>query len=216
MSRQTRSQSAVSRRAKAIIVDPRLLVGVLLVVGSMGGVLAIVSAADESIDVYVAGEALAPGERVDAHDLVLRSVRLDSAAGHYLSSSDLPDEGVLVTHPIAEGELVPRSAVGESSGTRLTAVVVSTEGRLPDSVDVGSTVDVWASRSEEGGGFGAPSVVVPGATVVRLVETETIVAGGEISAVELLVPRTRVAHLLEALANDAAISVVPTSIPLVG
>lgn len=186
----------------------------LLVVGSIVGVLAIVSAADESIDVYVAERSFAPGDRVDAHDLVLRSVRLDSAAGHYLSPPDLPDEGVLVTHPIAEGDLVPRSAVGDSSGTRLTAVVISTEGRLPESVGVGSTVDVWAARSEDGGGFGAPSVVVPGATVVRLVETDTIVAGGEISAVEVLVPRTRVARLLEALANDAAISVVPTSIPL--
>ena len=201
--------------ARAFLLDPRLLIGVLLVAGSVAGVLAIVSAADDSITVLAAPTALAPGDRVGESDLEVRSVRLDSSADRYLVPGDVPAEGVVVTRAIGVGELVPVDAVGEVDGERLAPLVLSVEGALAASVEPGASVDVWAAQAVDGG-FGEPAVVVTGALVVRLVETRTIVSGGGVTGIEVLVQRTRIAAVLAAVANDAALSIVPASIPLGG
>jgi len=201
--------------ARAFLLDPRLLIGVVLVAGSVAGVLGIVAAADDGVDVLVASAPLAPGDRVAASDLEVRSVRLDAAAERYLTPGELPAEGVVVTRAVGVGELVPVDAVGRLDGERYAPLVLSVEGGLAASVAPGSTVDVWAALAEDGG-FTEPGVVVTGALVVRLVETRTIVTGGDVTGIEVLVPRTRIAALLAAVAGDAALSIVPASIPLGG
>lgn len=198
---------------RKLVFDPRLLIGLLLVAASVAGVIAIVSAADESVEVYAAREPLAPGDRIGSDDLVSASVRLDDAAHLYLVPGDIPAAGVVVTRPVGAGELLPASSVGSVDGLRLTSVVLTVSGQLAESVLPGATVDVWAAREGEGGVFAAPTVIVPGATVVRLVEEESLVASGGTVAVELLVPKTKVARVLEAVANADALSIVPVSLP---
>ena len=82
-------------------------------------------------------------------------------------------------------------------------------------------MDVWSvplpggSTLDGEDSTGTPVVLVSGATVVRVLEEDTLIAGGGGgSTVEVLVPRTRVARLLQAIANDDALSVVPTGLPL--
>jgi flagella basal body P-ring formation protein FlgA len=193
--------------------DPRFAIGLALIVASIVGVVFIVGAADSSVRVYAAGAPLAPGDTVEMADLVETSVRLDGAERLYLLPGDLDEEGLVVTKPVAEGELVPASAVGAVEGERQTSVVLAVEGRLAASVGAGSLVDVWSARALGSGQFEAPAVVVPGATVVRLVEDSGIVVDDRAMSVEVLVPRDRVARVLEAVANDDAMSVVPASLP---
>jgi hypothetical protein len=76
-------------------------------------------------------------------------------------------------------------------------------------------VDVWGTASLEQGEFGTPVVLASQATVVRVLEEETLIAGASgASMVEVLVPRTRVARLLQAIANGDALAVVPAGLPL--
>jgi hypothetical protein len=199
--------------ARAFLLDPRLLIGVALVVCSVVGVVAIVSAADESVEVLATDTALVPGDRVTLNALSVRSVRLDAMAHGYLTPGDVPADGVVVTRAVGAGELVPAAAVGRSDGVRMASLVLSSEGALAASVGPGSPVDIWSAPAVEGG-YAEPLVIVPGATVVRLVETRTIVSGGAVTGVEVLVPRARIAAVLAAVANDASISIVPASIPL--
>jgi flagella basal body P-ring formation protein FlgA len=193
--------------------DPRFAVGLVLIVASVVGVVLIVAAADSSVQVYAARAPLAPGDSVDADDLVATSVRMDGAEALYLVPDDVGRDGLVVTKPVAEGELVPASAVGSPEGERQTSIVLAVSGRLAASVAPGSLVDVWSARALGSGQFEAPAVVVPGATVVRLVEDTGLVVDDAATAVEVLVPRDRVARVLEALANDDAVSVVPASLP---
>jgi len=193
--------------------DPRFAIGLLLIVASVAGVVAIVGAADSTVLVYAAREPLAPGDRIDSGDLVGTSVRLDGAERLYLVPDDLPDDGLVVTKAVAEGELVPASAVGAAAGERQTSIVLSVNGDLAASVDAGSTVDVWSARESTGGVFEAPVVIVSAATVVRLVDQQGLVVDDGSAAIEVLVPRTDVARVLEAIANDDAIAVVPASLP---
>ena len=191
--------------------DPRLAIGLVLIAASVAGVLGIVSSADASIVVLAARDDLAPGDRIDADDLVETSARI-ADAGLYLDA--VPEEGLIVTRAIGEGELVAVSAVGATAGTRLASVVVTVNGQLPAAVGAGTTVDLWAARKQESTTFGPPSVIVSGAIVVRVIEQEGLVASGDATTVEVLVPRLKIARVLEAVANADAISAVPTGLPI--
>lgn len=215
----TTNQGARSLRPKRFNLDPRLLIGLALVAASVVGVVTIVTAADDSVLVYAAREPLSPGDSVSEDDLREVSVRLDDAHEFYVASESIPADGIVITKPVAAGELIPSSATGSRAGLRVTALVISVDGQLAASVTPGAAVDIWASREVDavsagagqtaGGSYSAP-VVLTTATVARLVDSGSFVAGAETTAVEVLVPKARVARVLQAIANDDQLSIVPT------
>jgi hypothetical protein len=197
-------------------LDLRLVIGLLLVAASVGAVTLLVGAADTRVTVYAAGEALAPGDRIDADDLVERSVALDGAEDLYLRVGAVPDGGFVVAQPVAEGQLVPLSAAGSVDGQRATSLVLQLAGPVSTVVEPGSLVDVWGVTLGTGDETGTPVVLASQATVVRVLEDDALVsgAGGAASTVEVLVPRSRVARLLQAIARGDALAVVPSGLPL--
>ena len=207
-----RDPGRMERTRRARGVDPRLIIGVVLVIGSVAGVYAVVTAADRSVLVLAAASTVSPGDRIYVGDLRPTSVQLGDAGDEYLQEEDVPDDGLLVTRAVAEGELVPRSAVGAASSIRFASVIVTVRGQLSKSIVPGVVVDLWSSAEAEHGVYGPPVVLVGSATVVRVVESGGIIAdqGG---GVEVLIPRARIARVLEAVANGDAISLVPVSIP---
>jgi hypothetical protein len=207
------TDATASRSARRFWFDPRFAIGLALIVASVAGVVGIVSAADTRIVVYTARDSLAPGDRIDAGDLRSTSVRLEGAESIYLVPGDVPGDGLVVTRAVGEGELVPASAMGSAAGVREASVVLSVNGELAASVGPGSVVDVWAARESGGGAFEPPAVIVPTATVVRLVEPEGPLFDGRSGSIEVLVPRSNIARVLEAIANDDAVSIVPASLP---
>src|SRR5690554_257678 len=190
--------------------DPRLAVGIALVVASVAGVVMLVGAADRTDTAYAAGSALAIGDVVRVDDLVETEVRLGAAIEHYLTPSRMPDGEIVVTRTISAGELVPASAVGQAKSTDWASLVVSVSGDLPRSVGAGTAVDVWATGEESE----TPGIVASEATVVAVSSEESMVAGAAVSSVELVVPRDRVARLLQAKAAGDFLSLVPAVIPL--
>ena len=202
-----------SAQRRRFAPDPRLLIGLVLVAASVTGVVTIVSTADSSVQIYAALQPLSPGDRLEASDLVARSVRMDDDGALYLQAGAFPAGGLVVTRSVNAGELVPVSALGSGSGLRLTALVLDSTSTLPASVQPGSLVEVWAAKEIENGQYGPPAVILSGVTVSRLVATESIVGSGSTTGVELLVPKASLARVLEAIANSYAISIVPSSLP---
>lgn len=208
------SLTTSGRRRRTI--DVRLLIGLALVAASVVGVVALVGAVDARTTVYAAASALSPGDRIDRGDLVEREVSLDGADGLYLGVDELPADGLVVVHPVHDGELLPRTAVGDASGIRSTALVLELTAPPSSAVRAGAVVDVWASPADaDGRGFGAPVVLVPDAVVVRVVEDDGLVSSGG-SAIEVLVPRSRVARVLQSQAAGDALAVVPAGLALGG
>ncbi|WP_167047099.1 SAF domain-containing protein [Salinibacterium sp. ZJ454] len=203
-------------RPRSFWLDPRFGIGLLLVAGSVVGVVSIVAASDSTVQVYAARSALSPGQHIDADDLVPHSVRLGEAQSRYIGFDDLPADGLVLTRAVAAGELLPVAAVGAQAGARLAAVVIEVTQPLSNAIEAGVGVDLWAARIGESGAFEAPAVLVGGALVVAVVEDDGIVGGGNGSSVEVLVPRDRLASVLEVIANDAALSLVPVGIPVRG
>lgn len=204
------------RAPRSFWFDPRFAIGVGLVIVSVLGVVGVVTAADSSVLVYAARSALVPGDRVTASDLDARSVRLGSLGAQYLRDGDVPQEGFVVTRPVSAGELVPSSAVGEVAGAVGASVVVGVNGELARSISEGSVVDLWNAKETDNNLFGPPSVLVDSATVVRVIAKDGVIVDRTVQSVELLVPRTKIAAVLEAIANADALSLVPTSIPAKG
>lgn len=196
--------------------DPRLAIGLVLVTVSIGAVVGIVALADEGDEVLATPRLLIEGEHVELSDFEPRRVVLGVEGHTYLTASDIPESGVVVTRTVGAGELVPLSAVGDERGPRSTTVVVTLSTALGATVRPGDRLDLWAAPAEEAGRFGAPAVIASGTQLVRTVAADGIVASGEAGRIELLVPRRDVARILFALANGDALSAIPASLAVGG
>lgn len=210
----TRDTVRKERSPKSFWFDPRLAIGVALVVASVAGVFVVVTSADRTVLVYAASSTLNPGDRAYPSDFQVASVRLGQADSRYLAQGDVPSDGVLVTRSVSAGELIPASAVGSASSVRVASVVVSVSGELPHAIAPGAVIDAWSAAVTDNRDFGPPAVLVGSATVVRVLESKGFISDGRGHAVELLVPRDRIARVLEAVADGDAISLVPVSIPV--
>lgn len=197
-------------------VDPRFVLGLVLVIASIVGVSAVVAGSDRTVAVYAARVPLAVGDSLDLADLVQTRVSLGTADELYLDAARLPAEGLVVTRTIAAGELIPAAAVGTHAGEAVTSIVLEVSGRLAVGLAAGSIVDVWSAAETEDGGFGPPSVLVGEAAIVRILEPTGLIQSDGAKSVEVLVPKDKVAVVLEAVANDEAISLIAVNTPVGG
>jgi hypothetical protein len=123
-------------------LDLRLVLGVLLVLGSVLLGARVVTAADATVPVWSAAGDLAAGTVLSKDDLVAVSVRLDDAADEYLATSTHP-EGRVLGRAVRAGELLPRSTLEEAAGLVQLALPVQA-GYVPPSLARGRLVDVYA------------------------------------------------------------------------
>ncbi|MDR7235382.1 hypothetical protein [Agrococcus sp. BE272] len=197
--------------ARRTWMDPRLVIGVVLVLASLAGVWLVVQESARTERAWSATRTLLPGETIGAGDVEPVDVRLPESHGHYLDASHDP-VGLVVASTVGQGEVLPVRAVGTAASEDRAAVVIDVEGALPRSVRAGAIVDVWTAAPADDG-FAAPDVLVDGAVVVGLLEDEGILATSG-AQLELLVPRDETARLLEAVSNQHALSVVPLAQPV--
>jgi hypothetical protein len=148
-------------------LDLRLVLGVLLVLGSVLLGARVVASADATVPVWAVTGDLAPGTELSADDLRPVEVRLGDAADAYLSTSTRP-EGRTLARPVRSGELLPRAALEEASELVHLALPVQS-GYVPPGLERGQVVDVYAVADPAGGATGVAdgsvTPVVRGATV---------------------------------------------------
>lgn len=202
-----------TRTRRRFWVDPRFVIGLVLVVASIAGVGMIVAASDRTTAVYTARHTLTVGDQLTSTDVALTRVQLGGAADLYLVPAPDLKGGLLVTQTILAGELVARSAVGDSSGSDVTSVVVDIPGGLAGSISAGSVVDVWSARATGPSEYAPPTILVGQAVVVRIVEPTGIIAADNGQSVEMLVPKASVGAVLEAIMNGDALAIVAVNTP---
>jgi hypothetical protein len=133
-------------------LDLRLVLGVLLVLGSVLLGARVVSAADATVPVWSAAGDLAAGTVLSATDLVAVDVRLDEVGAAYLSTGTSP-EGRTLARAVRAGELLPRAALEEPG--RLVQVALPVQaGYVPPGLQRGSLVDVYAVADPAAGSTG--------------------------------------------------------------
>ncbi|GAA1689512.1 hypothetical protein GCM10009808_03020 [Microbacterium sediminicola] len=184
------------------------MLGIVLIAGSIAGVWLVVAGARTTEPVYAAAHTLVAGQTVEAGDLVVVDVALGASAGRYLSREPLPGEAV-VTRTIRSGELVPADDIVAVATVKTATVVVRTSGDVPASVVPGSVVELWSAPSLGQGEYDAPRILVADVVVAGILDEESVIAGDGMS-VEISVPRSDVAGVLDAVAGGDALSIVPT------
>lgn len=197
--------------ARRTWMDPRLVIGVVLVLASLAGVWLVVQQSSRTDTAWAATRTLLPGDTVAAGDVQQVEVRLPQSQERYLDASADP-VGMVVASTVGEGEVLPVRALGESAGADRSAMVIEIQGALPRSVRAGSLVDVWTAAPTDDG-YEAPAVLVDDAIVVGVVEDEGILATAA-QQLELLVPADETSRLLEAMSNEHVLSVVPLAQPV--
>ncbi|MET3770777.1 hypothetical protein [Arthrobacter nitrophenolicus] len=188
--------------------DPRLLVGILLVLVSVAGVVFLVNGADRTTEVYAARDGIAVGEQLTPENVVRAKVRLGETEQHYIPvKSGLP-EGMVAVQRIGKDQLVPRASLGEVDDLDRKPVAISVEGTLPSQAVAGARVDVWVAQPDAKNGFSEPKLLLPGAEIAEVAEGSSALGSTKTTVLMVLVEDGQMPALLGAQANDAKISVV--------
>ena len=189
--------------------DRRVLVGAFLVLCSVAGVLAVVSASNHTDRLWVYQSDLAPGSQVTADDVELAAVKVPNPET-YLASSRSP-VGLVTTGAVQAGELVTvGSVIGEAGApaTRLVTLPVERH-HLPLDLVRGEVVDVYeVARGASGEPVGSPRLVLPEVTVADVDDADSRFGGSSLElGVALSVQANDVAKLVAAEA-DGTITLV--------
>jgi hypothetical protein len=177
-------------------LDVRLVLGVLLVLGSVLVGARIVGAADATVPVWAVAGDLAAGTELEARDLRAVDVRLGDAAQAYVSTSTRPD-GRVLARAVRAGELLPRAALDEVSELVQLALPVQS-GYVPPGLERGGLVDVYAVADPAAGATGVADGSVT--LVVRKAPVQAI--SGRSEGV-LSTPTTAVQVVIAVTAADA-------------
>jgi SAF domain-containing protein len=179
-------------------LDLRLVLGLLLVLGSVLLGARVVSAADATVPVWAASGDLAAGTVLTADDLVAVDVRLDDAARAYLSTTTRP-EGRTLSRAVSAGELLPRSTLVEPDELVQLALPVQA-GYVPPSLERGQLVDVYAVADPAAG-----ATAVADGSVTPVVTSAPVQAISGRSEGVLSTPTTTVQIVVSVAADEASV-----------
>ncbi|MDJ0356441.1 hypothetical protein [Paenarthrobacter sp. PH39-S1] len=188
--------------------DPRLLVGILLVLASIASVVALVGGADQTTEVYAARNNIGLGQKITPDELTTVRVRLGDAEGMYAVAADPLPAGQMAVRLVPRGELLAKSSMGTADALGRKPAAISVEEALPKEVAVGSRVDVWISVPDGKNGYGEPALLLPGAEISELTPGSSALGGNKTTQLHVLVTTAQMPKLLGAQANKAKIAVV--------
>ncbi|THJ65970.1 hypothetical protein E8P82_10020 [Arthrobacter echini] len=205
---RTTQPAQAPRLRKPSWKDPRLLIGILLVLASTAGVIALLESQNTTAEVYSARRDIAVGSALTPEDLVAVPVRLGDSGGSYLPVSEGIPDGAVLTRLVAEGELLPAAALGRRDELNRKPVGLTVEDPLPSGTGPGDRVDVWVSARTDTNSFEEPRLLLEAAEVAELTEGESALGASSSTLVQVLVEDAAMPDLLDALSNDARIAVV--------
>ncbi|HKU34274.1 MAG TPA: SAF domain-containing protein [Paenarthrobacter sp.] len=188
--------------------DPRLLTGILLVLASVSGVIAVVGSADKTTQMFAAREPIAVGQRVTRDDLKVVNVRLDEVETAYLAVAEGVTEGKVALQRVEKDQLVPRQSLGQAEALNRKPVAISVEEPLPVQVVAGARVDVWVALPGSKRAYDQPTLLLPGAEISQVTAGSTALGASKATVVLVLVTDQQMPALLGAQANAAKVSVV--------
>ena len=185
--------------------DPRLIIGLLLVVMSVAAGSWIVDAAQGATPVWVARGTLTPGSELTEQDVEVADVRLTgSQLAGYLDATEPVPAGLVVLRTVQAGELVPRSALGDQAALDVRPVPIS----VPDpgaALVEGAVADLWFVPAHDDG---EPYVLAQALTVAEVTGPSGAFSQGQ-TVVHVLVPEAELPVVLAATAGPGDVRIVP-------
>lgn len=185
-------------------LDPRLVIGVLLVAAAVAGGLRLAATGDDTVPVVVATRDLPSNHRLEPGDVTTVRLAASAAVVDTLVRGDRIASltGRVLSRPVAAGGLLDRRYVGPTArSVREVTVPLSPEHALGGSVRVGEKVDLLASFGK-GTADARTLTVASGVEVVATVREEGFLGrDGKLSALTLSVAPDDVVFVVFAARN---------------
>jgi hypothetical protein len=174
-------------------LDPRLLLGVLLVLVSVVVGAKVVAEADDTYAVWAVSHDLGPSSSLVAGDLVSKQVRIEGDPSTYVSAAGVAPIGWVLRRAVAAGELLPRAALSEPGAVSTRRVSVPVEPVVAADLADGAVVDVYVVPRPDGPRTASPlpvQRVLTGITVAKVERGGRGLAGSGARASVVLVLRS--------------------------
>ncbi len=181
----------------------------LLVVGSMVGAWVLIEQSKTTEVFLVTKQNLASGTSLTAADLDQIPLSMFEISGSYLQPDALVD-GLVLTRPLAAGEVVPVSALTTAELTNWSNVVLTPALELSSQIEVGTKVSIWSSPHLDFQTFGEPDLLATDIEVVKIIEPQGNFADTS-KLVELRVPKNSLQYLIGAITNNDALALTSHS-----
>ena len=190
--------------------EPRLLVGLGLVVVAIAATTATVTYGDATESFAVADRDLEVGQTVTAEDLRTVDLRLESTGEQYVAGAQQLHEGSVVLQRVPEGQLIPTESLGRQEDIDRRPIGIPLATPLPSGTEPGDHVDIWASqRDRTGGQWDEPVQILEGAELAGVEESGGGLAADDDATAQVLVDSADVEAVVGALSGESRITLVP-------
>lgn len=192
--------------------DPRLVIGLVLLFGSAAVGARVIASADRTAPVYAARVALPTGTPLSTDVLQVVRLRLTGSDAAYLDARQPVPAGQVLVRTVGAGEVVPAAAVVPAAQLLSRPVTIPLDTGPAVGLAPGGLVDLWGSarrRDAVGGGYAQPERIARAVEIYSVQEPATGIAAGRTGSVQVLLPSDALAPVLDALANQARVVVLP-------
>ncbi|MFW0179072.1 SAF domain-containing protein [Rothia sp. P7208] len=204
------SKTLTSRLQKPGFKDPKLLIGLFLILLSLTGVIAVVNISNQTKPYWVTTREIYVGEEITEKDLKKVDVRLSEASSQYLST-DENGSAHIATQFIGAHQLVPKNSLGEAEQNDRKKTAIVLDATVASGYKAGDLVDVWvSSKNENGNGYATPVRLMEQAEIARINSEDSVLGSTGKTALQLLVSEDVLSSILHATSNDSKISLVPS------
>lgn len=197
-----------SRRSRSVFADPRFLIGIVLIITSVVLSGWIINRASGGEELYRLDVNIAQGQPITPDQLIPVQARTTSDV--YLPVGRLPQSAV-AARSLNRGELLPVSAVTSETERGRRQIVIDVATRIPSSVAIGDTVEVWSVKEESLSNeiSAEPTVLTTEAIILKVTDREVGLSIEKAQFVELSVPEADLAALLTATGAQVRLVIVP-------
>ena len=183
----------------------KTILGGCLIAVSFISALVISNSSSRMITVWSAAVDLDKGEVITAEDVVISKVLLPSNAANYIDGQ-VSILGSSVVRAIGIDELIPAYALSSQVDEQLQQVPIAIAfSQVPKDIGSGQRVDIYGitkselrSQSLESGRY--KSRLIASDLVIDQVDNQANTLGGDL-VITLLVPRPKIANLIEDMGN---------------
>jgi hypothetical protein len=177
-------------RALRRVRDPRLLLGIFLVLGSTVVGARVMAAADSTVSYWSLARDVHAGDQLRGDDLVPARAHLPrrAASSHLRTSAELPGDidSLVWARSLRSGSLLTIDALADKADADRRELPVSVGwGSAPDDLLAGDVVDVWVGPAP-GEHSAADAVRVLAAVRVAAVSDGNAAAGGSLARTVVL------------------------------
>ena len=197
--------------------DPKLIVGLILILISIAGVIGIIRINNQTYTYYTAKNDISIGQKITPDMLIEKQVNLGDSKDRYLSREQLESGKYIAVRQIPAGELISSASAHENIQERRRLVTVTLDRGIASTLKAGERVDIWVISSgkekqkvpEGEGNESEQKPLVQNAEISTIAVDEGVLGANGHANVQLWIESEKLPDILHAMSSETKITLVP-------